>query len=284
MDNKLGGLKLLPRDDRDFKVGLFVTLPKLKDLPKKFCLPHLTIKDQNADGNGDFCSAYATCGISEIQEGVPLYPELSFAASKFLSGEPEGWGQDARSAVASHVRFGAADSPAPNLTPKERRYFANYPEEYKQKALAHIKQSYVKVTGPYDAYDDIRATIWKFRKEKRAVAFGLNWNWDLENYYLTGTSEEGFGHLMYCVGWDEKGLICVNSAGKRAGRNGLHCISKETINHFVPDYGAYMFVDVSPGEIKYMIENNIKLSDNWLIGIYKALAQILKDFIKIKGQ
>ena len=283
MNNKLGGLTLLPPDERDLKVGSFVTLPKLQDLPKKFSLTPLTIKDQNADDNGDFCSAYGTCGASEIQEGVPLYPEFSFAASKFLSGEPEGWGQNARSAVAGHVRFGASDIPAPVLTPKERRYFSNYPEEYKKKALTHIKESYVKVTGPYDSYDDIRATIWKFRKEKRAVVFGLNWSWNLDDYYLTGTSEEGFGHMIYCIGWDEKGLICVNSAGKGAGRDGLHCISKETINHFVPKYGAFMFIDVSPEQIKYMIENNIKLEDNWLVGLYKVFAQIFKDFLKIKG-
>ena len=62
MKNKFG-LRKLPPDTRDFKLGNVFDLPKLEELPSEFILGEPIIHNQ---GNTDFCTAYATCGMSEL--------------------------------------------------------------------------------------------------------------------------------------------------------------------------------------------------------------------------
>lgn len=263
--NKIGGLTELPPDSRDFALGQLVVYPKLSELPESFSLvtPELNILDQNADENGDMCSAYTTCGISALQEGVDLFPPFSFAASKEISGEPESWGQNLRDAFAAHIKHGAIEpekvpDAEKNLTQNERRYFKNYSLATKAGAIQHIKKAYVMPKGIYDAYDNCRASLWLYRNEKRAIGFGVEFGWTLDTYILSGTPS-GFGHAMYITGWDKDGLEVVNSAGKNAGKNGFHRITRETIEEYVKKYGAYMYIDASPEEIKQRIQGQLSI-------------------------
>lgn len=267
------GLQDTPEDPHDFPLGSLVRLPKLEELPEEFVLETISVKDQK---DTDFCTAFASCLLSEMQEGVVLSPEYQFALSKNLSGGIDEWGQNIRAMLKSHTKAGALEQKdAPysleNKDPDFLRRLANWPAELIQKIGFHKKKSFAKITGPYDHFDNIRATIWKFRNEKRGALSGLLWQWGLDEYELTGTNNEGQGHALPYIGWSRNGIISQNSAGKEAGILGRHNISKETINHFVERYGAYMMIDLSPDELRYYLENGIKLEDNWITAIRKSL-------------
>ncbi len=291
MNNNLkAGLRPTPHDHRDFpladdpsrKLGGLVTLPKLEELPERFVLEPLSLKDQ---GESDFCTAFASTLLSEMQEGVVLSPEYSFALGKLLSRDPDEWGQDIRKALKAHVKIGAIEqSDAPfSLENKDQdflRRFMNWPDTLLQKTALHRKQSFAEITGPYDHYDNIRASIWKFQKEKRGVISGVNWSWPLDEFILGGISDEGFGHCIPFIGWDKDGLIVQNSVGERAGMKGRHLMDRDTINHFVSKYEAFMLIDMNPEDAQYYLDNGIKLDDNWVVGIFKAIASLFSLTLK----
>jgi len=267
------GLRPLKQDKRDFKLGALFGLPALEDLPESFELTTpFPIKNQ---GNTDYCSAYASCGMSEIQEDVELCPEYSFALSKEISGDPEAWGQDLRSAVKAHVKYGAVPLRYTLETPKTAnpRILSSYPTDYLTFAEKHRKQSYFKVTGQYDSFDNIRASIFE---HKSPVILGVIWHWGLTDYILDGVATSGFGHALYCTGYDEEGLIIVNSYGEKAGINGKHRMTRGVINAFIPRYGAIMMKDMPPEEAQQnfdMIEWSnaswLKKIIIWIKGLWK---------------
>lgn len=275
---KKGGLQRLPEDKRDLQLGAFFMLPKLEELPDSFTFEPTLIGDQGEALEDDFCSAYASCGASSLQENTPLYPAFSFALSKKLSGNVDDWGQDLRSAMKAHQKFGAVptnivDDGIAGMSMTDKRVMGNYPLTYLAIASIHKKKSYWKVRGQYDAYDDIRATIWKFREQQRAPVIGLTWSWPLEQYKLD-TISGGFGHALYVIGWTPDGLIIVNSYGRNAGSNGTHLITREVINEYIPRYGAYVFVDMTPEDAIYAVEANIKEGENWIVQLFKRLIMI----------
>ena len=251
-EKQQGGLTPLPRDDRDLPLGKFVKLPELIELPESFeFTTPFPVRNQ---GETDFCSAYASCGISQLQEGLELYPPFSFAASKKISGNIDEWGQDLRSALKAHQKYGGLpleDVPegVKSLSNEALRNFNVFSFELKEKALKQRKKSYFTTKGQYDAFDNIRASIWQFRNEKQGVIIGVGFSWSLSQYILD-TIGQGYGHAMYLTGWDKDGLIAVNSYGESAGKNGKHRITREVINEFVGKYGAYMMLDIDPDEVK----------------------------------
>lgn len=258
MDEPKYHLQPLPKDDRDeqFRLGAIVTLPKLSELPENFQHPILGIKNQF---DSDFCPAFSTCGASELQEGVPLVPEYQFALIKeIMGGNPDSFGADLRSAMKSHVDVGAIeenDRPQ-GFTLLEKgdaflRRIENWSSDLKTKALVHAKKVYSKVDGPYDHYDNIRATIWKFRDEKRVPVFGVLWGWDL-NTALVDVADGGAGHALYACGWrvvnGNDYLVVPNSAGDKAGDHGFFYLSRSVINKFVDIFGCFVFVDLTREE------------------------------------
>lgn len=282
------GLLPTPKDDRDFKLGAVTTLPALSELPANFILSGFKIKNQR---DSDFCTAYATCGASELQEGVRLSPEWVFAKSKEISGDPEAWGQIIRNSLKVHTNHGAPEATECTLTVTNTdldklRYIENYPRSLDKKAIKHIKKSYVSVIGQYDAFDDIRASIWKYRKERRAVITGVDFGWRSDQTTFEVIPTDGEGHCMYVVGWvTENGfcrLVYVNSNGYEVGDNGVHYVGRTVVNHFVPKYDAFMFVDMEPDQIRYMIENGITDKDNWVVQLYKVVISLTRQLLKKK--
>lgn len=277
------GLKPLPPDHRDFALGALVRLPALEELPPEFVYEGLPIKYQ---GQTDWCTAFATCLASEAQEEEPLEPAWSFAAGKELSNDVNEWGQDIRMAHKAHQEpFGALAVKDNPFAPDEKdatflRHFENWPENLRNKALVHAKKSYVAVTGPYDAFDNIRASMWLYRTECRLVTFGVTFGWNIADVYLEEVVRGGFGHAMAVVGWAVRGgdtwLVVQNSYGTEAGEKGRHYVSRKVINHFASLYGLFMFVDHTPEEIKYMLDNKVKISDNWLMVLVKAVLTLFK--------
>lgn len=243
------GVKPNPKDRRDFKVGKSYELPDIASLPDEFKIePLFGIKDQ---ANSDFCSAFAACYMSEVQEEVELNPEWHFMVSKVLSGDPEEWGQWPRYAMKVSVKKGdIKDSISPYDVKEDDynkiRYEKEWPDLY-DKAEKHKKQSYFEVDGPYDHFDNIRATIHKF---KSPVSFNLDFGYDLSEKFFD-EPKGGSGHMMTIVGWTPDYAIALNQYGEDAGDEGYHYISREVINKNVEKYGGvYILIDRDPEEVK----------------------------------
>jgi hypothetical protein len=248
------GLKELREDTRDLKLGAYKTLPNLSDLPKSYRLPFF-VKNQ---GDTDWCTAFATCSVSEVQEEVYLEPAYTFAATKYLSGGANEWGADLREACKAHQKLGALDI---NDVPPE---FKTIPDEQKRlwfgvwstvqdKAYKHRKASYFRITGQYDHFDNIRASLFLYQTP---IAIGIQFGYPLQQTLL-GKISEGFGHAMTVIGFDEQHLIVGNSYGTSTGDNGVHYITREVINHWIGKYGAFTFLDISPEEARKSMNHGI---------------------------
>lgn len=279
---ELPGLLPTPYDERDFQLGAITTLPPLSELPHIFILPNIEIKNQR---NSDFCSQFMSCGMNGLEEGTSLSPEWAFAVSKQLSGDPDAFGQDLRTALSVHVKYGAIEAKDCPYTVDNKdtaflRRITNYPSLF-VKATEHIKKSYVKVTGNFDAFDNIRSTIWKYRAEKRGVGTGFIFGWDTDDKILDTIPRSGGGHAMYYAGWTTikniPYLVVVNSYGKEAGDQGTHLVSREVANYFEAIYGAYMFIDMDPATVRYMQEHGITDRDSWLTALMKRAVSLLTD-------
>jgi len=246
---KTTGLLPLPEDKHDIDLGKITLLPSLEQLPEQFSIGHGPIHHQEKDGNDDFCTAYGTVGMSYLMDNMEGSPEWVFAASKEISGDNEGFGQNMRTAFKTWVKYGSplkAEVEVPEKS--KRRYLSNYDSSLIGDVLK--KKTYVTCKGQYDGYDNIRASLWKFKEEKRAAGIGLVFSWSLHKVYLEKPQDNGFGHFMYATGWKNGYLECINSYGKEAGDNGIHYVSREVINYFVDKYGAMMLIDMPIGEAR----------------------------------
>ncbi len=291
MENKIpNGLKKLPKDDRDFKLGAIFDLPPLSDLPENFVVGLPTVKDQK---DTDFCAAFSSCTISELQEEVELCPEWSFAVGKMIENDVESFGLDIRTICQAHTKYGAIEvKDAPYSLEKGQtsdflRRIENWPEDLFGKATAHKKGSYFSVeAADTDRFDTIRRTMYKFQNEKCGVIFGVMWSWALAQTYIL-ESGTGSGHALAQIGWErvgeESGLIdrpfpimmyIQNSYTTAAGKGGRHYFSREVINAFVDDFGAFMFHPLSKDTVQHMIDHGIKASDNWLQQLWKIITTI----------
>lgn len=289
-EKRFKGHALLPTkvDARDFKLGAITDLPALSELPDGFLLSGIEIKTQVQT---DFCTQFASCGTSGLQEGVSLSPEWAFAKSKEISKNAEEFGQDIRIALSVHTKYGVPEASEVPYTVNNKdseflRHIENYPPDLLSKATKHIKKSYADVTGTYDYFDDIRASIWKYRSEKRGIISGLQYGWSIYDKELLA-DQGGGGHCIYYAGWRKKGsdfqLALVQSYGKEAGENGIQWVSRSVVNKYVSIYGAFMFIDMDPDTVKYMIEHGITDRDNWLTQLLKILG-IMKVILSLQKQ
>lgn len=275
----------LPQDDRDFTLGAVYSLPPVEALPESFLVgASLEVKDQ---GSKDYCTAYASCTVSELQEGVILLPVWNFAKTKEIMGNPEEWGADLRSACKSHQKYGAVEKSLVDngivKIPDNPRDIKNW-NNYEMYGELHKKISYLKVDGPYDPYDNIRASLFKFQDENRGVVAGLEWKWSRKDKILKPKTGTGSGHAIAILGWNKDGLIMQNSYGTKTGNNGAQIITREVINENIPKYGAFMFFDQSPEDIKYAIDNSICLDVNLLIQMIQSVLNVLNDVLnKLKS-
>ena len=276
------GLQPTPPDARDFQLGQITFLPDLDTLPAEFLIPY-SLKHQRST---DFCSAYMSCAMSEPQEHAVFEPSYSFAVSKEISGDKDGWGQNLRDALKSHVRTGALPIEfSPFSVDSKPSDFLRDIENWKaitpNLTELYRKQSYFKVTGQYNAFDNARTALHKF---KSPIGTGVLWGWSLSRTLLDTIPQGGFGHAVTIIGftkWEngEDVLILLNSYGKEAGKDGLHYITRDVYNHFANFYGHYMFLDLEKEDAKWRLSWNIKLEDNWLIQLCKILKSFFLSFL-----
>jgi len=285
-----GGLTDHREDERDFKLGSIINLPKLSEIPDEFIVEDpFEIKDQ---GESDLCTAFAGTLASEIQEGLKLSPEYQFAKTKQITGNPEEWGADMRDMLKSLCDYGSVeiqnvpdslklDSNASN---RDRiSDYANWPESLDIEASRHKKRSFFKVSGPYDLFDNIRATMWKFRNEKRYVIIGAKWKhaWTVADGAVIPKDkfDGGFGHAFVFNGTkkvnDEIMLVAVLSNGVSFGDNGRYYFPREVVNRdFI--WGGYTLLDISKDDAKLLIDKNMKIHLLWLAKVLQKLTQFFK--------
>lgn len=284
------GLRETPHDERDFKLGAVFDLPTLESLPSEFELGQTTIRDQTTiDPSNDKCSEYGYGVIDELQEGVLTNPDYSFAVSKDISGDPEVFGQDLRTAGLGHVNIGAIEqSQVPagiNVEDHKYRYLESWPTDLKDKASNHKKKSLWVVTGPYDSFDNIRATIYKFflDGQQNPVVFGCKFGWSIYQIYMDTITSTGSGHAMAIKGWVVRNgktyLKVQQSVGEKAGENGYHFFSREVINDAYEKYKAFTAIDMPREDAEWMLKHGIKENDSNLLQFYKVTVSYLKDVI-----
>lgn len=273
------GLTETKEDNRDFRLGAIMDIEQ--DIPDNFILSEdLKVKDQ---GSSDLCSAYAVTSASELQELVELNPDFQFAKTKEIIGEYESWGADLRSACKSATKFGSIEQ-SKNLFNQEfnpantiLRNWENWAGYFDVIAKKHRKQSYFRVDGYGSTFDKIKSSIWTNRASKRGVVTASKWrdSWTSSNTGIIPKEYEkdGFGHAFIIKGFKlingEHYLIAHLSNGN-IGDKGIFYFPKEVVdNEF--RYGSFMFVDISKEKAKFMLENKIKLKDNFWIRFLKII-------------
>jgi len=280
------GLRPLPKEEARVQ-GLFhidecFDLPPLSELKESYFVELRPVKIQK---DTDFCGAFASCLVSEFQEGVELSPEWTFAATKKLFNEdPDSFGLDLQQVCHTHIKVGAVEKKdAPySLENKDAsflRRIENWPDLY-DKAAIHKKGSYWRIRATdSDDFDTLKRTLWKFKNEKCGVLFGVSWCWPLSQVKMETLCPNGGGHALAGIGWTPDGIYVQNSYGKEAGMNGRHFFSREIINASSDKYGMFCFHDLPAEQAKHLMENGAKYDDNWFIQLLKSLWRFVKDIL-----
>lgn len=289
-----GGLRELPKDTRDFRLGAIVDYgdPVDQDFDVIDDKEFLKAKDQK---NTDFCSAYSVVHSSRVQEGVDLSPEFQFGVIKKIDGDPKSWGANLRDACKSATTYGSIPQDEwDKVFGVKGRYNRDlvvnvdaYPKEWFKLAQKYRKGSYFQVTGGRgDTFDNIRSALWYFKDKKQAVITGCLWEqeWNSDDDGLidiTGGKVVG-GHAIAIVGQKTiKGktyLKVINSYGPDFGLKGFAYFSREVVNEKFTPYGYFMLVDVEKEVAQILIDKKWKLSTftKLIAKITALLTKILK--------
>ena len=237
--NKItGGLLPLKKDARDFNyTKVFGAIKQITD--EDFIVGSPELLDQ---GSSDFCTAFAGCAASSLQEGKTLNPYWSFAVSKQLSGNFEAYGQDLRTALKVHTKYGAIEEMI-----NKGRDIAKYPTDLFFKAEEHKKQSYFSVSGK-NLFNEIRSALFT---HKSACVTGAIWksDWtDAKDGIITDEMQgDGYGHAFIFIGQktiNEKLYLVVQlSNGKEIGSQGLFFFPESVVNRECV-FGNFCFVDM----------------------------------------
>lgn len=242
------------KDKRNYSFSkVFGTVDVLPD--KDFMVGQpLEIKNQL---NTDFCSAYMTTSLSELQEDVLLSPEFQFAKTKELEGNYYTWGASLQDAFKVLVKWGSIPAEVSPYkvgqnTRDEIANWKNWEDMFllENKAALHKKQAYFQIDGYGDIFDSIRSAMWINRAEKRGVGTGCVWrgSWNhCQNGIVPENYEnEGVGHAFLFLGQrninNKLYLTAQNSIGQ-LGDNGLYYFSRKIVNKEFK-YGAYTVKDL----------------------------------------
>ena len=251
------GLLPTPDDYRDFSLAGIFGAVDVRQVPMAdfIVAKPKVIKDQ---GRTDMCTAFGLSVVVEAQESAVLSPDWAFAQIKKLRGEWTQWGADLRSACKVAKKIGLIkhdDSPL-WYTTTGRDFVANWKNwdkfpELKDKAAKHKKESFFKVDGPNDRFDNIRVALWQHRDEKRVIYTGCTWRngWMRASGGIIPVMRRtgGYGHAFAVIGQKViKGipyLIVQNSYGPNVGDNGLFYFPRKTVNREFK-FRSYMFKDM----------------------------------------
>lgn len=286
IDLRGGGLKKLPVDKRDFTLaGLFGQI-SISDVPGNFIVKEPLIwKDQ---GDSDLCSAYACTEVSEDQEGMELLPEYQFFKTKVISGDPEQWGADLRSACKVGPKFGylpkAGYEQYSGIAREQVVDPATWPAALDTVAFLQRKQSYFDATtGKYDLFDNLRSHLWQHRADNSTIVTGAMWRslWtEAPGGVILKTQVPGeSGHAFKLYGSEiingEPYIIAQLSNGVDIGDRGRFYFPREVINREFTGFGAYMFKDIAPEVAQKLIQSG------QIIGAVSPFKQAIINFLKL---
>lgn len=254
MKTIIEGLQKTPIDKNDFSFGAAFGHAAPTDLPAEYVVAEpLTIKDQ---GLTDMCTAYALTAVSEDQEGVVLDPFFTFAQTKKITGEPDSWGADLRSACKSgligFIPVPPSSMDAVTYAPTDvirdaAAYGKNLTAMNEGIATKYKKKSFFSITGPHDFFDNMRSAMWVARNEKRSIFTGCDWreSWtDLADGIITEAGDEQtFGHALKAFGWEKDHMLLQLSNGAGIGRKGVFRAAREAVNRAFT-FGAFTFMDM----------------------------------------
>ena len=280
-----GGLRKLPKDNRDVKFGAVFGLHDLVDLPDEFTVAEpLEMLDQ---GETDTCAGHASIEVSEDQEGVPLDPLYQFAKAKQIEGDWTTWGCDLRVMAKSFTKYGSLDKAfAPYSIMNNPREiwanWANYDKKLDDMAAIHKKESFAFVHGPHDFFDDCRLTMYRNVDKKQTIFTGTMWceEWTLSpNGVITDPGTPGFGHAVKFYGWTQIGgetyMKVQLSNGQDIGNKGLFYFSRKVINQCFADFGAIVFTDIPSDKLMQYHKYGINVDDSQATKILKVLTYLL---------
>lgn len=283
-----GGLKPKTEDGRDFPLGGVYGHIDIKDVPNTdfIVVRPFAIKDQ---GDSDLCSSFAVTSVSEDQEGVELSPEYQFFCTKRITGEPEEWGADLRSACKSAVKYGSvAANDFPEMKGRPRDYILdskNWRYGADMMARRYKKETYFEVTGnrQYDLFDKIRCALWQHKEDRSTIVTGACWRtaWiTAPNAIIKPDDGDGFGHAFKIFGQKvingELYLVAQLSNGVEVGDQGLYYFSREVANKELGEYGLYMFKDMPREEAEDYLSKPYIVSTPWYQRIFLLITNLFK--------
>jgi hypothetical protein len=289
----VGGLVPMSENPKDLKFGAIYKLPKLEEIDDEFVVgTPLKLKNQEET---DICTAASSTAVSEDQEEVELDMLFQFAAGKAIQirdedATLESWGCDLRSMAKSYVEYGSLeqkDTPF-NLKDTPRAIYAdikNYPSELLKKAEIHKKESYMFISGPYDYFDNIRATLWKNRDLKKTMMVGTTWcpQWTgAERGIINFDGTPLFGHALKFFAVTrildlegEQFIEAQLSNGTDIGNYGYFYFTRSVVNKYFAPYGGVIFTDLPKEEARYYQDNGIKVEDSWFKAFFKQIINFI---------
>lgn len=259
------GLQPTPEDPRDFALGDVFGYGDIAEVPNEdfMAAAPLEIKDQRGS---DMCTGFSLTSVSEDQEGVILDPGFTFAMIKRLQGDWRSWGGDLRSGckVATKIGFLEKSETPFDFLRNGRNFVANWnnwPAELIESAKKHKKESFFKITGDYDTFDNLRIALWQNKDENRSIYTGCLWKgaWNSapEGVVPKTIHLGGIGHAFKLCGQRMISgvpyLVIQNSYGDDSGDKGYFYFLREVVNRDF-NFGAYMFKDMPKEEAKSILK------------------------------
>lgn len=279
------GLQPLPHDKRDF--SLHRTFGSVDSVPNyDFVIGEA--KEIKQQFESDFCAAFSVTAASEYQEDTILSPEFQFALIKSLTGNPEEWGSDLRTACKSVVKFGSLPKYAApySLQNKDRDFLAHLENWIEppgdQKLLLsgnYRKNSFFTVDGQKDTFDNFRRALWQNIAQKRAIITGCLWDSTWFGNKVISKSGDGAktGHAFIVIGQKfidgEPHLIAQLSSGKEVGDRGYFYFKRNVVNECFT-FGAFMFKDLDPIHAAFLNKFKLSVKALWLAKAWTNIKNI----------
>jgi len=291
------GLQRLKKEDTDanapYTCGAVLfggSIPDKKERSYHFP-PSWIIKQDIVEGGNDECAGCSLALVSGIQEQKQLDPHFHWMLARLRSnmGLNE-YGCNLRDIAMTARNYGSLlkeDSPLDFKDGRDKIATPaswNTPELLK-KSVYQKKGSilWVKAENGMDAYDMFRSSVISLNKKygkTHGAVFGMVWNYALNQVYLDEVKEVGGGHAVALLDeWDLDHVTLVNSYGLEVGSGGEYQLGRTVFNHWAEVYGCFIPIDESAENLKWYIENGVKLDGNTYLNILRSLVNALKDLL-----
>lgn len=290
------GISKLTKEDKEanrpYAVGAIFTV-KGVDIPETYRnlpKPLEVVNQAIAEDANDECAGCASATVSEPQEGLPIDPHFHWMLARQRAGMKEAdFGCNLRDIAMTLVKAGSLEKSQSPFSFDRGRNFIQNPANWDipnllKKSVLHKKGSvvWVKPENGMDAYDMYRTSVLKFDKmykKPHGAVLGIVWGYGYEEY-LREPVENGTGHAIAVInGWDGDYALMQNSYGTKMGKDGIQRIHRSIINKWAEVYGMFIPIDATQDEIKWAVENGVKLDGNWLMNIIVALLRFAQDLL-----